>query len=121
MLALDARVAWEPPATLSQLGRTTYRWGQGDGNSGLRGRVFKALLGIYVVVPAVAVAVGLIMPWAAVAAVAVPMIDGFRRTRYKYRWADGLAALLIPLAHLVATYASLLGFLVGRRRRMATS
>jgi hypothetical protein len=119
VLALDATVAWEPPATLAQLARTAYVWGRGDGEAGLRGWVFKRLLGIYVLVPVAVAVMGFVTPWAPVAAVAVPILDGLRRTRHKYRWAARPVAVLIPLAHLVSTYASLAGFLAGRRRRMA--
>jgi glycosyltransferase involved in cell wall biosynthesis len=120
-LALDARVAWEPPATLMQLARTSFRWGRGDGEAGLRGWTFKRLLGIYLVAPAVVAALGFMTPGAVAVAAAIPIVDGLRRTRHKYRGAARGAALLVPLAHLVATYASLLGFLIGRRHRMARS
>lgn len=117
--ALDARVAWEPPTTLSQLARTSFRWGRGDGEAGLRGWAFKRLLTIYVVIPVLVATLGFITPWAMAPAAAIPIVDGLRRTRYKYRGADRRTALLVPLAHLVSTYTSLAGFLVGRRGRLA--
>lgn len=118
--ALDAVVVWNPPDSLRTLAITSFRWGRGDGLAGLRGWIFKRLALIYGVAPVVLGSLGFLTPAATLLALAPPLADSVRRTRLKYRHAPMPAAIwLIPMCHLVSTYASLAGFLTGwmSRRR----
>ncbi len=114
--ALDAVVAWNPPTGLGALARTSFRWGRGDGEARLRGYTFKRLAVIYGLIPVLGLMGTILTGWAVVAAAGVVALDTARRTRFKYRWAPTSGLALIPLCHLVATYSSLTGFLVGRYR-----
>lgn len=114
--ALDAMVAWSPPTGLGSLARTSFRWGRGDGEAGLRGYTFKRLAIVYGMIPALGLAGIVFTGWAPAVAAAVVMSDTLRRTRFKYRWAPSAGRLLVPVCHLVTTYSSIVGFLVGRYR-----
>ncbi|MDH3306677.1 MAG: glycosyltransferase [Acidimicrobiia bacterium] len=119
--ALDAVVEWSPPATLTALAKTSYRWGKGDGLAGLRGTIYKRQLQVLATTAAVGVAALVYYPPAVVLPAGVVAVDVARRTRHKYRWAEGSSKyVLIPVAHLTATLSGLSGFLAGRRQRSRT-
>lgn len=113
---LDAMVAWNPPPGLGSLAEGSFRWGRGDGEAGLRGHTFKRLAFVYGLIPALGLVARILTGWAMVLAAGAVALDIFRRTRFKYRWAPPSGLLLIPVCHLVATYSSIIGFLVGRYR-----
>lgn len=117
----DAVVVWTPPSSLSTLATTLYRWGHGDGLAGLRGSIYRRMLVLFAGT-AVAVAVAtVLLPWLVPVALVPLAYDTYRKTRPKYRWADGLLKFVyIPAAHLVASVAAVAGFLVGRRQRRRT-
>jgi glycosyltransferase involved in cell wall biosynthesis len=117
VFAGDAVVRWTPPPGILAMARKAYRWGRSDGAAGLRGRIFARLLVIYWGPPALAVLAGLIQPWLALVPLVGLAVVVARRTRFKYRWANGAGRfLIIPLAHLVAIWAQTCGWAVGRGR-----
>lgn len=121
IVVLDAVVLWTPPANLTALARTAFRWGAGDAEAGIRGWVYKRILFGYGGSVVVTVGTALFAPgflWVGPLAV---LIDTLRRTRYKYRWAPKPSGwLFVPMAHLVSTYAALSGFLAQYLRRSMT-
>jgi glycosyltransferase involved in cell wall biosynthesis len=114
----DAIVSWTPPSSYRQLAATMFRWGHGDGQAGLRGPVYKRLLLVYGAIGVTVVVAALAAPWAIALPLLALVADAVRRTRFKYRWASGLMKYLhIPLAQVVATTATLVGFVAGRLTR----
>jgi len=112
--ALDAIVRWAPPPNLAVLARTAFRWGAGDAEAGIRGWTYQRILVGYGGAAAVTILTALFargLVWVGPLAV---LIDTLRRTRYKYRRAPKPAGwFFVPIAHIVATYSSLVGFLTG--------
>lgn len=118
VFAGDAVVVWTPPATFTALARTLFVWGRGDGVAGLRGPIYKRLLLLVGGTAAAGAAAVVFAPRLAPLAVAPLLGDALRRTRHKYRWADGPERFaLIPAAQTVHTVAVLAGFLWGRVTR----
>jgi glycosyltransferase involved in cell wall biosynthesis len=119
-VAIDAIVRWKPPRTLGALAGTAYRWGVGDAEAGIRGWSYKRILVGYGGSAFLTVITGAFAPaWVWLGPFAV-LIDTVHRTRFKFRWAPKPAGwVLVPIAHIVATYSSLTGFLIGyvKRRR----
>ncbi len=116
--AEEATVAWTPPTSYARLARTLYAWGRGDGEAGLRSSIYRWILAVYAgAAAAVALTAGLVPR--AVPLALVPLVaDTLRRTRFKYRWAEGTMKYLhIPVAHVIATCSALAGFLAGRSTR----
>ncbi|MGZ8754857.1 MAG: glycosyltransferase [Acidimicrobiia bacterium] len=111
----DAIVLWTPPSTYTALARTLFRWGRGDGQAGLRGFIYRRILIVYGGT-LIAVPIATLFAWWALPLALIPITaDTLRRTRYKYRWADGgTKYVYIPIAHVIATGSALVGFLVGR-------
>lgn len=111
----SAVVAWRPPAGFRALGATMYRWGRGDGLLRLRSEAYRFHFWQYGVPLLLAVVLGLMRWWLA-PLVALPVAARTARaTRHKYRTVRGPARFLfIPMAHLVAVYSSLAGYLAGR-------
>jgi cellulose synthase/poly-beta-1,6-N-acetylglucosamine synthase-like glycosyltransferase len=116
--ALDAIVQWTPPPDLAVLARTAFRWGNGDAHAGIRGWTYKRILVGYGGAAAVTALTALFvrgLVWLGPLAV---LIDTLRRTRYKYQCAPKPSGwVLVPIAHIVSTYSSLVGFLTGYVRR----
>jgi glycosyltransferase involved in cell wall biosynthesis len=116
--ALDAIVRWTPPRDLAVLAKTAFRWGNGDAHAGIRGWTYRRILVGYGGAAAFTVWTALLargLVWVGPLAV---LIDTLRRTRYKYRWAPKPSGwVLVPIAHIVSTYSSLVGFLSGYFRR----
>jgi glycosyltransferase involved in cell wall biosynthesis len=113
----DALIQWRPPEGLWEMVRKAYRWGLGDGRAGLRGGAYKRiLLGYWGSV--VAAAVSAFVAWWIPLILLIPLaVTVARRTRFKYRWADGAGKyLLIPIAHTLQLLAQSFGWLVGSRR-----
>ena len=117
----DATVLWNPPSTYAALARTLFRWGRGDGQAGLRGSIYRRIFIVYGGT-LIAVPIAAVFAWWAIPIALIPITaDTLRRTRYKYRWADGgTKYVYIPIAHVIATDSALVGFLMGRgdRRRL---
>ena len=113
----DAVIYWRPPRGLWEMVRKAFTWGIGDGRAGLRGAAYKKiLLGYW---GSLLVAGGaLFIAWRLVPVVLIPLaVTVVRRTRFKYRWADGIGKyVLIPVAHTLQLLAQSLGWLVGSRR-----
>jgi hypothetical protein len=67
----------------------------------------------------IAVPIAGVFAWWAIPIALIPITaDTLRRTRHKYRWADGgTKYVYIPIAHVIATGSALAGFLVGQRDR----
>ncbi|MBW3561547.1 MAG: glycosyltransferase [Actinobacteria bacterium] len=118
VFAGEAVVRWSPPSSYRQLARTLYRWGHGDGVAGLRGGTYRRLLAVYGATVA-AVVLGLAVDRRLVPVAVAPLgVSVARRTRHKYRHADGWSRFVhIPVAHVTANVAALTGFLRGRRSR----
>ncbi len=113
----DALIQWRPPEGLWEMVRKAYRWGLGDGRAGLRGGAYRRiLLGYWGSV--VAAAVSAFVAWWIPLILLIPLaVTVARRTRFKYRWADGAGKyLLIPIAHTLQLLAQSFGWLVGSRR-----
>ena len=117
-VAIDAIVRWQPPRTLRALAATAYRWGAGDAEAGIRGWSYKRILVGYGGSALLTVISGAFAPgWVWIGPLAV-LIDTVRRTRFKFRWAPKPAGwVLVPIAHIVSTYSSLTGFLIGYIKR----
>lgn len=113
----DALILWRPPDGLGEMVQKAYRWGVGDGRVGLRGGAYqKILLGYWgSVLGAVA---SVFIAWWLPPIVLIPLVVTVaRRTRFKYRWVDGVGKyLLIPIAHTLQLLSQSLGWLVGSRR-----
>jgi glycosyltransferase involved in cell wall biosynthesis len=113
----DALIQWRPPESMTEMVRKAFRWGLGDGRAGLRGGAYKKILlgywGSVLAAPAVA-----LIAWWLVPIVLIPLVVTVaRRTRFKYRWADGAGKyVLIPIAHTLQLLSQSLGWLVGSRR-----
>jgi cellulose synthase/poly-beta-1,6-N-acetylglucosamine synthase-like glycosyltransferase len=121
VVVLDAVVLWVPPSNFGSLARTTYRWGAGDAKAGIRGPTYKRLLVGYGGAAALTAVSGVFLPrliWLGPLAV---LGDTLWRTRDKYGSAPQPSGYwLVPIAHIVATYSMLAGFLIGYlRRRLA--
>ena len=113
----DALIHWRPPKGLGEMVKKAFRWGVGDGRAGLRGGAYKKiLLGYWGSVIAATVAV--FIAWWLPPIVLIPLaVTVVRRTRFKYRWADGFGKyLLIPIAHTLQLLSQSLGWLLGSRR-----
>lgn len=120
--ALEARVRWRPPPNFRGLSRASYRWGHGDGLLRLRGFIYKRLVIVYFGLLALAAIAGLWNPLAAIAFILTISVDATRRLRPKIPHIPLPEGLLwLPLAHLVSTYASTLGFAVGTVKRYLRS
>ncbi|MGZ8785415.1 MAG: hypothetical protein ACXW1Y_07630, partial [Acidimicrobiia bacterium] len=83
--------------------------------AGLRGFIYRRILAVYGAT-LIAVPVATLFAWWALPLALIPItVHTLRRTRYKYRWADGgTKYVYIPIAHVIATGSALVGFLVGR-------
>jgi glycosyltransferase involved in cell wall biosynthesis len=111
----SAVVAWRPPAGFKALAATMYRWGRGDGLLRLRPNAYRFHLWRYGVPLLLAALLGLLRWWLAPLAALPVAARAARATRHKYRTVRGPARFLfIPIAHLVAVYSSLVGYLAGR-------
>ncbi len=113
----EALIHWRPPDGLGSMVRKAFRWGIGDGAAGLRAGAYTRILFGYwgSVIAALASAW---FAWWLPPIVLVPLIvTVVRRTRLKYRWADGVGKyLLIPIAHTLQLLSQSLGWLIGSRR-----
>ncbi|MGI9649145.1 MAG: glycosyltransferase [Acidimicrobiia bacterium] len=112
----DALIQWRPPDGIWEMVRKAFAWGRGDGAAGLRGGAYRRiLLGYWGSM--VAAVVAAFIAWWAVPIVLIPLVVVvIRRTRFKYRWADGAGKyLLIPIAHTLQLLSQSLGWLVGSR------
>ena len=113
----EALIHWRPPEGLVEMVQKAYRWGIGDGRAGLRARAYRRILLGYwgSVVAAVA---SVFLAWWLPPIVLIPLVATVvRRTRFKYRWANGFGKyLLIPIAHTLQLLSQSLGWLVGSRR-----
>ena len=117
VFAGDAVVRWTPPPGILPMVRKAFRWGRSDGAAGLRGRVYARLLVVYWGSLLLAVVAGLVRPWLALVPLAGLTVVVVRRTRFKYRWADGPARyVVIPVAHVLQICAQSLGWAVSRLR-----
>ena len=113
----DALIHWRPPEGLGEMVKKAFRWGVGDGRAGLRGGAYKKiLLGYWGSVLAAILSV--FIAWWLPSIVLIPLlVTVVRRTRFKYRWADGFGKyLLIPIAHTLQLLSQSLGWLAGSRR-----
>lgn len=115
----EAIVEWYPPRTLAQQARTMYKWGHGDGLQGLRGPYYRRLAQGVAASGLLAVLLGLID----LRLVPLGLVPGFawvaRAMRLKFRHMDSpLKWVLIPIAAMNGTLATLAGFLAGRRERL---
>jgi len=111
----DAIVRWRPPSGLGDLGRTTFRWGRGDGAAGLRGRYYKRTLTAYAVTLGFAGLLAATNPRLLPFALLPVAIALWRSVRYKSRHEAGPAKYVyLPVCRLVATTSNLVGYLVGR-------
>ena len=114
----DALIHWRPPEGLWVMVRKTFAWGRGDGRAGLRGGAYKRILLGYWGSVAAAIAAAFVS-WRLVPVVLTPLaVVTVRRTRFKYRWADGAGKyVLIPISHVLQLLSQSLGWLVGSRQR----
>jgi glycosyltransferase involved in cell wall biosynthesis len=112
----DALIQWRPPEGLWAMVRKAFAWGRGDGRAGLRGGAYSRILLGYWGSVAAAIVTGF-FAWWLVPIVLLPLtVSVLRRTRFKYRWADGVGKyLLIPVAHTAQLLSQSLGWLVGSR------
>lgn len=112
----DALIHWRPPEGIWAMVRKAFAWGQGDGRAGLRGRAYRRILFGYWGSLLVAIGAGFIAWWLVPITLLPLVVVVARRTRFKYRWADGVGKyLLIPIAHTLQLLSQSLGWLVGRR------
>lgn len=115
----QAVVEWHPPATLRQQARTMFNWGRGDGLLGLRQRHYLRLGLGTAATAAGAVALALVDPRLSPVALVPGVVYAARTNRFKFRHMTGWGKwVLIPLAAVNGSLATLAGFLVGRWRRM---
>jgi cellulose synthase/poly-beta-1,6-N-acetylglucosamine synthase-like glycosyltransferase len=113
----DAVILWRPPEGLGEMVRKAYRWGLGDGRAGLRGGAYQRILLAYWGSVLAAAAATLVSWWLPIIVLIPLLVSVGRRTRFKYRWADGAGKyLLIPIAHTLQLLSQSLGWLVGSRR-----
>ena len=113
----DALIHWRPPEGIWAMVRKAFAWGRGDGRAGLRSGPYRRILLGYWGSVLAAVVGGLIVWWLAPIALIPLAVVVVRRTRFKYRWADGAAKyLIIPVAHVLQLLSQSLGWLVGARR-----
>jgi glycosyltransferase involved in cell wall biosynthesis len=114
----DALIHWRPPEGILVMIRKTFAWGKGDGQAGLRGGAYKRILLGYWGSVGAAIAI-VFIDWRLVPVVLLPLaIVTIRRTRFKYRWAEGIGRfILIPVSHVLQLLSQSLGWLVGSRRR----
>lgn len=113
----EAVILWRPPRGLGEMVRKAFRWGVGDGRAGLRGGAYRRiLLGYWGSL--LAALLSALIAWWLPGLVLIPLlVSVVRRTRFKYRWADGAGKyLLIPIAHTLQLLSQSLGWLVGSRR-----
>lgn len=114
----EAIVDWHPPRNLRQQARTMYNWGHGDGLQALRQRHYFRLAGGLAGTVVLALVLGLLDLRLAPLALIPGAIHAVRATWMKYRHMTGPSKwLLIPLASINGTLATLMGFVVGRWRR----
>ncbi|HLT97848.1 MAG TPA: glycosyltransferase [Acidimicrobiia bacterium] len=114
----EAIVDWHPPRGLAQQWKTMYRWGHGDGVQGLRRRHYLRLLlglaGTFVL----AIALGIVDLGLAPLAILPGLLYMGRTMRLKFKHMEGASRwILIPVAALNGTLATLAGFIVGTYRR----
>jgi len=113
----DAVILWRPPEGLWAMVRKAFSWGLGDGRAHLRGSAYRRILLGYWGSLLAAAAVSLLSPWLALIVLIPLAVTVVRRTRFKYRWAEGPGKyLLIPIAHTLQLLSQSLGWLVGSRR-----
>ncbi len=113
----DAVVWWEPPPDLRTLARTMFAWGDGDGRAGLR-RYYRKLRFVLWWGTVVAAAAAAARPRLLPVALAPLAAHVARATRAKYPMVRGPAKYMwLPLASVVANYASLAGYAAGSLRR----
>lgn len=114
----DAVINWRPPAGFGEMMRKAYTWGRGDGRARLRAGAYKKILLGYWGSLVAALLAALVTWWLVPIVLAPLAISVARRTRFKYRWAEGVGKyLLIPVAHVLQLLAQSLGWLVGSFRR----
>lgn len=114
----DAVIKWRPPAGLWEMMRKAFTWGRGDARAGLRGRAYRRILLGYWGSVAAALVAALVAWWLVPLVLAPLAVSVIRRTRFKYRWADGIGKfVLIPVAHMLQLLSQSLGWLVGKLRR----
>ncbi|MCI0545212.1 MAG: hypothetical protein L0Z49_12350, partial [Actinobacteria bacterium] len=119
VLAADAVVEWEPPRDLAAQARTMFNWGYGDGLQGLRSRHYLEVLVATGGLLGLIVVLALIEPWLLLLAPLALLPYLRRSTAYKYRHMEGWSRwLLIPLATINGVLSSLVGYLLGRARRV---
>ena len=109
-----AVVRWRPPSSLPTLWVTVYRWGRGDGLSGMRNFELKHLAKVYGITGLAVVLAAVFEPWLIPVALVPLTVKTVLNTAPKYRHARGfLKYLYIPVAYLVASAAEATGFVVG--------
>jgi cellulose synthase/poly-beta-1,6-N-acetylglucosamine synthase-like glycosyltransferase len=112
--APEAVVRWRPPAGLASLWVTVYRWGRGDGLTGMRNYELKHLAKVWGAT-GLAVALSAIFLPPLIPVALVPLaVKTVLSTQPKYRHARGvLKFVYLPIAYLVASAAEATGFVVG--------
>ena len=110
----EAVVRWRPPAGLASLWVTVYRWGRGDGLSGMRNYELKHLAKVYGATGLAVLLSAVLMP-PLVPVALVPLTTKMLMSTWpKYRHARGfMKYLYLPVAYLVASAAEATGFVVG--------
>ena len=110
----EAVVRWQPPPGLGAMVAKAFVWGRADGRERLRGSSYKRLICVYWGSVAAAGLGATVSGWLGAAALVPLGVVTARRTRYKYRWVDGPARLLIPIGHVVQVLSQSAGYAVGR-------
>lgn len=108
-----AVVKWTPPSGLGEMTLKAFRWGGADARAGLRAPVYKRVLVVYWG-SVTGAAILAFVDWRLALLALLPLGEVVRRrTRFKYRWANGPAKYaLIPAAHFLQLSSQSLGWLV---------
>ncbi|MEX2322686.1 MAG: glycosyltransferase [Acidimicrobiia bacterium] len=110
----EAVVRWRPPSGLASLWVTVYRWGRGDGLSGMRNYELKHLAKVYGLTGLAVGLAAVFQPWLIPVALVPLFTKMLMSTWPKYRHAHGfMKYLYLPVAYFVASAAEAVGFVVG--------